>query len=384
MTAQLSVPQQSIEQPSIGAYSTPARVAGPDEGIGLDELQLATRNHGLPLETLRYDVTPTGLHYLLAHYDIPAVDPTTWRLDVCGAVRRAGALSLDNIRRRERVTRRVTMECAGNGRARLRPRPVGQPWLVEAVGTAEWTGTPLAPLLREADLPGYAVEVSFTGCDRGIERGIEQDYARGLPLAEALRPDVLLAYEMNGAPLPPQHGFPLRLVVPGWYGMASVKWLREIRVLAEPFTGFQNVSAYRFKQHAADPGTPVTRIRPRALMIPPGVPDYMSRIRFAATAAHLLEGRAWSGQAPVTRVEVSTDAGRTWADATLDPPDAPWAWRRWSHEWHPAEPGRYELVVRATDGTGEVQPTEQPWNLQGKANNMTQQITVIVRDGIAQ
>ena len=139
-------------------------------------------------------------------------------------------LDLADLRERPRVTRRVTLECAGNGRALLHPRPVSQPWLVEAVGNAEWTGTPLAPLLREAGLGPDAVDVVFTGADHGVERGIEQDYQRALPVADALREEVLLAYEMNGAPLLPQHGAPLRLIVPGWYGMAHVKWLQSIEV----------------------------------------------------------------------------------------------------------------------------------------------------------
>jgi DMSO/TMAO reductase YedYZ molybdopterin-dependent catalytic subunit len=203
--------------------STRARIAGKDEGVGLDELALAARNHGLPLEALRYDLTPTGLHYLLVHYDIPAVDPATWELHIDGAVSNPLRLDLAALRERPRVTLPVTLECAGNGRARLSPRPVSQPWLVEAVGTAEWTGTPLAPLLAEAGLAPDAVDVVFTGADRGVERGVVQDYQRSLSTADARRDEVLLAYEMNGAPLPVQHGFPLRLVAPGWYGMAHVK-----------------------------------------------------------------------------------------------------------------------------------------------------------------
>src|SRR6266550_4187143 len=146
-------------------HSTRSRIAAPDEGIGLDELALAARNHGMPLEALRYDVTPAGLHYLLVHYDIPAVDPATWRLRVDGAVRRPLHLDLDALRARPRRTVRVTLECAGNGRALLAPRPVSQPWLTGAVGTAEWTGTPLAPLLVDAGLDERAVDVVFTGTD---------------------------------------------------------------------------------------------------------------------------------------------------------------------------------------------------------------------------
>jgi sulfane dehydrogenase subunit SoxC len=358
-----------------------ARVAEPGEGIGLDELALATRNHGLPLEALRYDVTPPGLHYVLTHFDIPAVDPATWSLEVTGAVARPLRLTLADLQARPAASARVLLECAGNGRARYEPRPVSQPWLLEAVGTAEWGGTPLAPILEEAGVSPDAVDVAFTGADHGVERGVEQDYARGLPVAEALRPDALLAWSMNGAPLPPQHGAPLRLVVPGWYGMAHVKWLTRIEVLEEPFTGYQNATAYRIKRDADDPGEPVTRIRPRALMSPPGWPDFMTRERFVRAGEVALTGRAWSGQAPVTRVEVSTDGGTTWADADLAPavPGQPYAWRAWTARWD-AHPGTAELLVRATDATGETQPVEQEWNRQGMANTLVQRIPVTVLD----
>ncbi|MDP9849142.1 sulfite oxidase [Streptosporangium lutulentum] len=366
---------------AVHALSAPSRLADPQEAISIEELQLAARNHGIPLEALRYEVTPPGLHYLLTHFDMPAVDPVTWRLPLTGRVARPLTLDLDGLRERPRVTTRVTMECAGNGRAHLLPRPVSQPWLVEAVGTAEWTGTPLAPLLREAGLTDDAVEVVFTGSDHGIERGVEQDYQRSLPLAEALRADVLLAYEMNGAPLPVQHGAPVRLVVPGWYGMAHVKWLREITVIDRPFDGYQQVVAYRLGNTPDGPGDPVTRIEPRALLIPPGFPDFMSRARFVKAGQVVLEGRAWSGWAPVTGVEVSTDGGEHWSAARLEDAQAsPWAWRGWSWTWD-ATPGRYELSVRATDADGRTQPLEQPWNRGGFASNLVQRVPVAVIDG---
>ena len=168
--------------------------------ISEQELQLAARNHGMQLEALRWDITPVGLHYLLIHYDIPVVPD--FRLTVDGGFRRPLSLSLDDLKAMPSRTVRVTMECAGNGRARLTPRPVSQPWLTEAVGTADWTGVPLSAVLALADLSSSAVEVVFTGADHGVERGIEQDYQRSLTIDEASRPEMLLAYEMNGAPLP--------------------------------------------------------------------------------------------------------------------------------------------------------------------------------------
>ncbi|MEU0941529.1 sulfite oxidase [Streptomyces canus] len=363
--------------------STPARLAAPEEGIGRDELGLAARNHGLPLEAMRHDLTPPGLHYVLTHYDIPYVpEDTPWPLAVGGRVRRPLTLLLADLRALPQVTTRVTLECAGNGRALLRPRPVSQPWLVEAVGTAEWTGVPLRLLLAAAGVETGAVDVVCTGADHGVERGVEQDYQRALPLdvATGTEPEVLVAYEMNGAPLPPQHGHPLRLVVPGWYGMAHVKWLREITVTDRPFTGFQQVVAYRLRQDPGDEGEPVTRIAPRALLVPPGFPDFMSRARVVRPGMVALEGRAWSGRAPVTRAEVSTDGGHSWHEADLEPDTGHrWAWRRWHVNWR-AEPGEFVLSVRATDAEGHTQPLEQPWNRGGFANNLVQRVDVVCLD----
>jgi DMSO/TMAO reductase YedYZ molybdopterin-dependent catalytic subunit len=184
---------------------------------------------------------------------------------------------------------------------------------------------------------------------------------------------------MNGQPLPPQHGYPLRLVVPGWYGMAHVKWLCDISVVDTTFEGFQQW-AYRLRQEAADPGEPVTRIAPRALLVPPGFPDFASRVRVLRPGTVPLFGRAWSGRAPVTRVEVSTDAGETWAEADLEPAgEHPWGWRAWRYTWT-AQPGRHTLCARATDGSGEAQPLSQPWNRGGFANNLVQQVDVVCLD----
>jgi len=362
---------------ALTAISQPARIADAGTGIGLDELRLAARNHGMPLEALRYEVTPAGLHYVLVHYDIPAINAADWSLRVDGAVRRPITLGIDDLDHRARRTLRVTLECAGNGRAKLLPRPVSQPWLDEAVGTADWAGVPLAPLLRDAEPLPEAVDVVFTGADHGVERGVEQDYQRGLPIAEALRDEALLADRMNGAPLPPQHGYPLRLIIPGWYGMAHVKWLRRITVLTRPFDGFQNAVAYRVKRSAADPGEPVRRIRPRALIVPPGFPDFMSRTRFVPPGEHLIEGRAWSGTGPVVRVEFSADSGASWQVAELSRPAEPWGWSSFRVRWL-ATPGRYELLVRAADDAGHVQPVHERWNTQGMANNMAQRVPVVV------
>ena len=349
--------------------------------LRLEELQLAARNHGMPLEALRSPLTPVGLHYLLIHYDIPAVDPSGWRLAIEGSVARPLALTLEELRARPAAEVTATMECAGNGRARLEPRAFSQPWLDEAVGTARWRGAPLRPLLDECGVGGDAVEVAFTGLDRGIEEGVAQNFARSLTLADALRDEVLLAYEVNDQPIPPQHGFPLRLVVPGWYGMTNVKWLSSITVLDRPFDGMQQLMGYRLRQDASDEGAPLTRMLPRALLVPPGIAGFPTRSRTVAAGRCVLEGRAWSGWGPIAAVEVSTDAGATWSAARIEHDvDSPWAWCRWTFGWE-AEPGVHELRCRARDAAGNAQPDEPSWNLGGYANNAVQRVTVSVVAG---
>ncbi len=350
-----------------------------EPGITVEELRLAARNHAMPLEALRWAITPPGLHYLLIHYDVPLVDPATWRLDVGGAVERPLRLGLDELRARPAVDLAATMECAGNGRALLEPRPLSQPWLTEAVGTARWRGVPLASLLEEAAPAGSAVEVLFAGLDRGVEAEVEQRYERSLPLEEALEAGAVVAYEMNGAPIPPQHGFPVRLVVPGWYGMTNVKWLSEIALLTEPYTGYQVATAYRMRRSEDEEGRPVTRMRPRSLMVPPGVPDFYSRVRIVDAGAVRLEGRAWSGRAPIARVEVSADGGGSWSEAEVTHDlEGPWAWCGWTASWD-ATPGEHVLCCRATDETGDTQPLEAEWNLGGYENNAVQRVPVLVR-----
>jgi DMSO/TMAO reductase YedYZ molybdopterin-dependent catalytic subunit len=348
------------------------------QGVTQHELGQAARNHGMQLEGLRYDVTPIGMHYLVIHFDIPAADETAWTVDVDGLVDRPLTLSMEDIRSRPAVTRSVTMECAGNGRALMPPRAESQPWLLEAVGNAEWTGTPLPPILEDAGLRTEAVELVFTGADHGIQGDVEQDYQWGFSLADILRDDVLLAYEVNGQPLPPQHGYPVRLLVPDWYGMCSVKWLRRITAVAEPFDGFQ-LSAYQLRQAQDGPGERVTRKAVRALLMPPGFSDFPARQRFVDAGRCELIGRAWSGWGHIARVDVSDNGGETWADAELGSrPESPSTWRSWSFDWD-AQPGPRELVVRATDDAGNVQPDDPPWNYSGFMNNTPHRVPVLVR-----
>lgn len=343
-----------------------------------EELQLAVRNHSMPLEALRYPITPLGMHYLLIHFDIPSVDAKSYELRVGGRVRNPLRLTMDDLIARPATTLAVTLECAGNGRAGISPRPMSQPWLTEAVGTAEWTGTPVASILAEAGVEEDAREVVFTGLDRGVQGGVDQFYERSLAIADASAPEVLLAYAINGVPLPPQHGFPLRLIVPGWYGMTHVKWLRAITAVDAEFEGYQQATAYHHRTTAAAAGDPVRRMLPRALMVPPGAPDFMTRTRFVEPSPQTIEGRAWSGRAPVVRVEFSSDGGATWTDAALEEALSPFAWRHWTCTWDATRPGEHELCVRATDAAGNTQPVEQAWNLEGVQNNAVQRVRAVV------
>ena len=359
------------------------RIVGDESGLSPDgrfyaeEVQLALRNSGMPLEALRYPITPLGMHYLLIHFDVPAVNVDQWSLKVGGLVDKPLTLTLDDIKNRPSRAIPVTMECAGNGRSLLSPRYINQPWHLDAVGTAEWAGTPLKEILDEAGLGDIAVEILFTGLDKGIQGEEVQYYQRSLKIDEATRDEVLLVYSMNGQPLPPQHGYPLRLIVPGWYGMTSVKWLDRIEAIGEPFHGYQMDSSYRYSQTKDDLGEVVSLIRVRSLMVPPGIPDFATRDRLVEAGLVPLEGRAWAGRSSIARVDVSVDGGATWSEAQLEEEVSPYAWRGWSFEWK-AQSGKHTLCVRSTDSSGNIQPLAQPWNYHGMGNNMVQRVDVLV------
>ena len=342
-----------------------------------EEVRLSNRNSGILLETLRHDVTPAGMHYLLNHFDVPYVPGERWPVEVAGLVQRPQSLSLHEVRQLPARTLRVTLECAGNGRASMAPRYPSMPWVSEAVGTAEWTGTPLRHVLERAGLDDAAVEIAFIGADRGFDRGHEHAYGRSLKRSAALTDDVLVVWAMNGAPLLPQHGFPLRLIVPGWYGMASVKWLNRIEALAEPYRGFQQVSAYNYKPHADALPTPVTTMKVKSLLVPPGIPDWYTRRRLVDAGPTTIFGRAWSGGGiGIARVEAGIDGA--WHEAELDAPAGTFAWRGWRFPWT-ATSGEHEISCRATDASGAIQPLEPPWDVGGFGNNCVQRVQVTVR-----
>ncbi len=331
-------------------------------------------NAETPHAALLDEVTPTELFYVRNHFDAPQVSTSPWMLVVDGAVAGPLNLSLDQLKELPGKTLLVTLECAGNGRASLKPAPSGTPWDLGAVSQARFTGTPLREVLGQLELSENAVEVLFVGADRGETRtGPTVPYARSLPLEVALHPDTLLVWEMNGEALPEQHGYPLRLVVPDWYGMASVKWLQQISIITEPFEGFFQKDDYVYvgEDGLAD-GTPVTSMRVRALIVQPAQGSSLTpgEVRIA--------GIAWSGHGTLSRVEISFDQGKSWLETELDAAPSPYATQRWSYSWKPESPGKYTITVRASDSQGDTQPLSPRWNKGGYGNNSAHQVSVSV------
>jgi DMSO/TMAO reductase YedYZ molybdopterin-dependent catalytic subunit len=335
-------------------------------------------NDETPLGELAHPRTPTPHFYRRSNFEIPELDAATWSLPVTGEVQAPLEVTWDDLHALPRREVSVTLECAGIGRSLVSPLPPGHPWGLCALSTGTFAGVSFRDLLARVRPNADAVEVLFVGADAGeVEPGRRVTFERSLPLDALQDPDVILAWEMNGEPLPREHGAPLRLVVPRWYGVASVKWLVEVRVLAEPFRGHFQAERYVY---IADPEvpdeTPVTVMRVRALTVQP-----QAGASFAAGEPVRVSGIAWSGEAPVQAVEVSTDGGATWSPAVLGEAPSPYAAAPWAFDWTPADAGGYELMARATDGAGNTQPMEPVHNDLGYGNNAVQRVPVRVRAG---
>ncbi len=338
-------------------------------------------NLEFPFSSLNGFKTPTELFYVRNHYSQPKIDPKAYRLDVVGAVKRRLSLTLDQVRRMASRTQAITLECAGNGRAFLSPKTKGVQWELGAVSTAEWTGVPLAAILDEAGVQPGAVEVILDGADKGDPKKEGQppgplSFARSLPLAKARRPEVLLAHGMNGADLPTAHGFPLRAVVGGWYGMASVKWLTRVIVTTRPFLGFDQTIDYAvWEQRDGLPTlTPIAEMDVKSSIARPADNEVV-----AVGAEYRIRGAAWAGEAEVDKVEVSTDAGRTWSAATLLGRPVPFCWRLWELKWRPAAAGKYVLLARATDKRGRKQATARDPGRRNYVISHVRPVPVLVR-----
>ncbi len=346
-----------------------------DRASRLVEVEAKPFNAETPISALAESVTPTALFYVRNHFEAPRTDAKSWRLIVDGLVQRPGTYSLNDLQRGAQRTLPVTLECAGNGRTLMVPRPRGTPWTYGAVGTAHFTGISLHLLLKHAGVRPEACEVLFVGADKGeVKPGRVEPFARSLPLEVARNPDTLLAWAMNGEPLAPEHGFPLRVVVPRWYGVASVKWLVQVTALSKPFEGYFQKDQYVYDQEPqTPPGTPVTVVRVRSIIARPADRAVLDLDEIEVV------GTAWSGGGVIHRVEVSTDGGRTWTEAKVAAMRSPYAAVPWQFLWIPKVPGPYVLAARATDSTGNTQPLDSVWNAHGYGNNVVHRIHVTIR-----
>lgn len=310
-------------------------------------------------------LTPTPEFFVRNHFPTPELEGQTWRLRIEGAVERPLEWSLPDLTGRQAATMPATIECAGNGRVYYEPVKEGLQWQSGAVGNASWTGVRLRDLLEEAGIKPDAVEVVLIGADRGPVDGGKKTaspgpiaFARSLPLDVALADNTLLAYAMNGEPLTKQHGYPLRAVVGGWFGMAWVKWITTLRVVERPFTGYwQTRDYFRWERGLGEPIlVPLTQMPVKAQIARPILGSTLP-----AQQRCRVFGAAWSGEAPISTVEFSSDGGATWQNATLIGLQAEYAWRFWEYYWTPEQPGPYTLLCRATDAQGNVQPDcQQP------------------------
>jgi len=333
-------------------------------------------NAETPMHLLAQPTTPTRGFYVRNHYDTPILDASAYRLAIAGCVKTPRSFTLDQLKQMPPCRSIVTMECAGNGRSTLQPRPAGVPWRFGAVGTAEFTGVPLKTLLESAGVKSTAVDVVLTGADAGpASSDGNGTYARSLAIDHAMNGDILLAWEMNGEPLTPAHGFPVRVIVPRWYAMSSVKWLTRVDVLDRPFDGFWQVSQYLYiKEDGTADRTPVSRIRVRSVIAAPGDGDRL------VCGPMVIGGTAWSGEGGISCVKVSTDGGESWTEARLLAAAGAGAATPWRAEWRPDRPGKYELMALATDTSGNTQPLMPRSNQLGYGNNGVHRVQVIVGD----
>ncbi len=331
-----------------------------------------------PLELLTEWITPVDRFFVRSHVNAVKVDVADWKLRVEGEVASPLALTMAELRQFPRAELVGVLECAGNGRGFYEPRVPGLQWQHGGVGNARWAGVRLADVLKKAGVKESAREILFDGAE--APPGTMPKFQRGIPVRKALDENTLLAFEMNGRPLTEPHGFPLRVVVPGWAGDSWVKWLTRIQVLAKPSEGFFMAKAYRHPGRPVAPGAPVApnemspveALRVKSVIASP--PDGFT----LAPAPIRLQGAAWSGESPVAGVDISLDAGRTWKPARLGKDQAPFAWRLWDYSWTPEQEGHYIVLARARDAAGDVQPLVQEWNPSGYLWNVVHSIGVTI------
>jgi len=336
----------------------------------------------MPMSRLTSWITPLDSFFVRNNLLMPTVDPSDWRLTVDGEVERPMTLTYPEFMQLGSVSVTNTIECAGNGRVNYRPPIGGVRWGRGGVGTAVFEGPALRDVLRHAVLKPTAKHVAFRGLDI-VPQGASE-FIRSIPIDKALDGNTLLATRMNGAPLTPEHGFPVRSLVPGWIGAASIKWLQEIRVLPHEFDGFYMNPGYRIPVAAGSSAAPaqsqtisLTSLRVKSIIAQPAEGAVLDLPQQGSIA---ILGASWAGESEIARVDVSLDGGTTWHVSNLDPDHARYAWRLWRYEWRPRSPGPYTLLSRATDSHGRTQPMEPVWNAGGYLWNGVDRIHVQVRE----
>lgn len=351
--------------------------------MGLIIRQKEPSNLETPFHQLDSFLTPTELFYIRSHFPAPKLDLASYQLRIDGAVRNPFSLSYKELRDLPSERRVATLECAGNGRAFLVPQLKGAQWDLGAVGNAEWTGVPLGVLLERAGLEEDACEIVLEGADQGTP-DVEPkppgpiSYARSLPRDKALQREALIAFQMNGRELPQDHGYPVRAIVPGHYGMASVKWLTGIHAVREPFPGYWQTTDYAYWDYVN--GKPVRRglgeMRLKSQIARPTVYEMLK-----PNQVYTVCGAAWAGEAEIAEIAVSTDGGQTWAEAEFLDPVQRYAWRRWKFAWlTPKQPGKYTLLASAKDDKGGAQPDKHDQNYDPYVINYPLPIEVFVGD----
>jgi len=367
--------QMSSGSPTAAAEADPESERLIAVQAGLAVHQTEALNCETPAAALGEDVTPTAQFYRRNHFPLPVLDEAAWRLDVGGMVQQPLSLSLHELTQLPAETAVVTLECAGNGRALFRPSATGVQWDLGAVSTAAWTGPRLADVLDRAGIKRGAREVIFGGADCGMVEGLPRPirFERSLTVQDAVESGALLAYAMNGQPLPVRHGYPLRLVVPGWYAVASVKWLTDIRVVAERFGGFfqDQDYVYEWNRGGTDVREPVSLQQVRAMITRPSAGQELS------CGTVIVRGVAWSGAAPISRVEVSVADG-PWQKARLVGTPAAHGWQQWEFLASGLRSGQARIRARASDLAGRSQPEQPEWNRRGYAANFIHEVEVLL------
>ena len=340
----------------LAAEPKPAAATGAETtASGLIVRQASPLNLEMPMSDLTGFITSNDHFFVRNHFPVPTIDAKTWRLAIDGQVGDALHFTIDELRRLPASSVAATLECSGNGRGFLDPKKTGVQWQQGAVGNAKWTGVSLATVLEKAKIKDAAVDVVLVGSDSGeTKEGQKTPFLRSLPLKKAMQSNVLLAYSMNDEELPRDHGFPLRAVVPGWFGVASVKWLARIFVTDRPFaSNFQSLDYTIWQRDGGLANlVPITSLVVKSTIARPA-----SGATLPAGKEVTVAGAAWTGEDDITKVEISTDGGRTWNDATLEGRAIPQAWRLWKFSWKtPETPGKFVLMSRANDSAGHVQP----------------------------